>query len=288
GSGTGLGRSYALELAKRGASVVVNDYGSETDGTGSDTSMADSVVQEIIHSGGNAVANYESVTSLIGGKNIVHAAIENFGRLDILINNAGIIRDRSFAKMSKEEWNDVHSVHMKGAFNVTNAAWPFLRKNNYGRILMISSNAGLYGNFGQSNYGSAKTGMIGLMNCLNIEGAKYNILINTLSPTAATRLTENTMDPELFEKLKPDFIVPMVIYLVSEKNRESGNIINAAKNWYGKSAICCSNGITVGDGEKFPTPEDIMEQWDNITNLDGAKQLKSLAEFYKLVLGHGI
>jgi NAD(P)-dependent dehydrogenase (short-subunit alcohol dehydrogenase family) len=190
GAGGGLGRVYALELAKRGAKVVVNDLGGARDGSGAgSTSSADAVVQEIIAAGGEAVANYDSVATVEGGENIVKTALEHFGRVDILVNNAGILRDKSFVNMTPKMWEPVLAVHLQGAYNVTRPAFLAMRENKYGRIVMTTSAAGLYGNFGQTNYGAAKMGIVGLMNTLKLEGEKYNIKVNAVAPLAATRLT---------------------------------------------------------------------------------------------------
>ncbi|MFH1514692.1 MAG: SDR family NAD(P)-dependent oxidoreductase, partial [bacterium] len=188
GAGAGLGRTYALTLAARGAKVVVNDLGGARDGSGSSTSAADTVVKEIKKGGGKAVANYDSVATVEGGENIVKTAVDNFGKVDIVINNAGILRDKSFVKMTEDEWDIVLAVHLKGAYCVTQPAFRLMKENGYGRIINTTSGAGLYGNFGQSNYCSAKMGVVGLMNNIAIEGAKYNIKCNTIAPIAASRL----------------------------------------------------------------------------------------------------
>ncbi|MEE8390408.1 MAG: SDR family NAD(P)-dependent oxidoreductase, partial [Anaerolineae bacterium] len=225
GAGGGLGRAYALELAKRGAKIVVNDLGGARDGIGEGSARpADAVVQEIVEAGGEAVANYDSVATVEGGENIVKTALERFGKVDILINNAGILRDKSFAKMTSELWNGVLDVHLQGAYNVTNPAFRAMRENappsqrggtggGYGRIVMVTSVSGLFGNFGQTNYSTAKMGVVGMMNTLKLEGTKYNIKVNTLAPTAATRMTEDVMPSDLFARLKPEIVAPLVLYL---------------------------------------------------------------------------
>ena len=184
GAGQGIGRMYALELAARGAKVVVNDLGGARDGDGSDQSAADKVVVEIKAAGGQAVANYDSVATMQGGANIVQTAVDAFGKVDILVNNAGILRDKSFLKMSEQEWDLVIAVHLKGAFCVTQPAVKLMKAANYGRIIFTSSTSGIYGNFGQCNYGAAKMGLVGLMNCLKLEVANYDIKVNTVAPTA--------------------------------------------------------------------------------------------------------
>jgi len=188
GAGSGLGRTYALEFAKRGAMVVVNDLGSSRDGTGANSSAADAVVEEIKKGGGKAVANYDSVATVQGGENIIKTAMDAFGRVDIVVNNAGILRDKTFVKMTEDEWDIVLSVHLRGAFCVTAPAFKIMRQQNWGRIIFTASGAGLYGNFGQTNYASAKMALVGLMNALKLEGAKNNILVNTIAPVAASRM----------------------------------------------------------------------------------------------------
>ena len=186
GAGNGLGKAYALELGKRGAKVVVNDLGGAVDGSGSGSSPADDVVNEIIKNGGEAVANYDSVASKDGGESIIQTAVDNFGTVDAVINNAGILRDRSFANMTEEEFLLIIDVHLKGTFYVTHPAFKIMKENNYGRIVNVASPSGLFGNFGQANYGAAKMGIVGLTNVLAIEGAKYNIKVNVIAPTAYT------------------------------------------------------------------------------------------------------
>ena len=211
GAGAGLGRMHSIELAKRGCKVVVNDLGSARDGAGASHSAADHVVDEIKAAGGQAVANYDNVATTAGGESIVKTAIDAFGKVDILINNAGILRDKSFGKMEEENWDIVMAVHLRGAFCVTKPAFNCMRDQGYGRIVMTTSGAGLFGNFGQANYAAAKMGIIGLTNVLKLEGAKHNIKTNVIAPIAASRLTEDVMPPQFFEKLKPDFITPMVL-----------------------------------------------------------------------------
>lgn len=272
GAGAGLGRVYALELAKRGAKVVVNDLGGARDGTGAGSEAADLVVGEIKAAGGEAVANYDSVATPEGGQSIVDTAIDAFGRLDILINNAGILRDKTLAKMEPENWDAVMDVHLKGAYNVTRPAFVKMRENRYGRIILTTSGAGLYGNFGQTNYSAAKMGLIGLMNTVNLEGEKHNIRVNTIAPVAATRLTDDILPPEFFEKLKPEFVAPMVLYLCSEQCPVTGAVYNAGMGYFNRAAVVTGPGIVVGDGKEIPTPEAVATSMDKIKSLDGAEE----------------
>ena len=274
GAGAGLGRTYAIELAKRGAKVVVNDFGGARDGAGQGSSSpADRVVQEIRHAGGEAVANYDSVATPEGGEGIVRTALKSFGRVDILINNAGILRDKGFLKMEPENWRAVLDVHLNGAYHVTRPAFAAMREGGYGRIVMTTSAAGLYGNFGQTNYSSAKMALVGLMNTIRLEGRKYGIQVNTIAPVAASRLTEDVMPPDMFEKLKPDYVAGIVVYLCSEACGESGAVFNAAAGYYSRAAILTGPGVTLGDGKTPPTPEDIRDHWAQIGSMEGAREL---------------
>ncbi len=280
GAGAGLGRTYALSLASKGAKVVVNDLGGARDGSGGGTSAADQVVEEIKKAGGEAVANYDSVATKEGGENIVKTAVDNYGKVDILINNAGILRDKSFTKISEEEWDLVVQVHLKGAFCVTQPAFKIMRENNYGRIIMTTSGAGLYGNFGQSNYCSAKMGLVGLMNNLSLEGAKYNIKVNTIIPVAASRLTEDIMPPDLFNKLKPELITPLVVYLSSEANQDTKMLFNCAAGWFSRAEILCAPGAIIGDGKREIAVEEIRDTWEKITSLEGAKPMSNVNDSF--------
>jgi len=273
GAGGGLGRVYALELAKRGAKVVVNDYGGARDGSGEGSaSPADAVVAEIQNAGGIAVANYDSVATIEGGERIVKTALDHFGKVDILINNAGILRDKSFSNMTPEMWQAVLAVHLQGAYNVTRPAFLAMKQNGYGRIVMTTSAAGLFGNFGQTNYSSAKLGLVGFMNTLKLEGEKYNIKVNTVAPLAATRLTQDVMPPEFLEKLKPEFVAPLVLYLCAEQCPVSGNIYNAGMGYYSRAAIVSGPGVWVGQEGEIPAPEAVAAQWQRILSLDGAQE----------------
>ncbi len=282
GAGAGLGRVYALELAKRGASVVVNDLGGARDGTGDGSAApADRVVEEIKALGGQAVASYDSVATPEGGEANIKKALDAFGRVDILINNAGILRDRTLAKMEPAEWSAVRSVHLDGSYNVTRPAFRVMREQGYGRIIMTASAAGLFGNFGQTNYGAAKMGAVGLMNTLKLEGDKYNIKVNCIAPVATTRLTDDILPPGLQDKLLPDFVAPMVLYLSSDRCEETGMILNAGMGCFNRAAVVTGPGTVIGGGETPPSPEEVHRHWEEIENMSGA------AEFYNAAAALG-
>ncbi len=280
GAGAGIGREYALELGRRGAKVVVNDLGGARDGSGASQSAADQVVAEIKAAGGEAVANYDSVATLQGGQNIVKTALDAFGKVDIVINNAGILRDRSFLKMEESEWDLVLDVHLKGAFCVTQPAARVMKDNNYGRIIFTTSTSGLYGNFGQANYGAAKMGLMGIMNTVKLETAKYNIKVNTVAPTAWSRMTEDVMPADVGKKLKPKFNVPLVLYLCSEENQVSGNIYVMGAGWYGRTAIVSGNGICLGDGKRDITVEEVRDHFAQIDSLEETKPHDSASSIF--------
>ncbi len=270
GAGAGLGRMYAIELAKRGAKVVVNDLGGARDGSGGSAAPADEVVKEITDLGGEAVASYDSVAVPEGGEAIIKKALDEFGRVDVLINNAGILRDKTLAKMEPDEWRAIRAVHLDGAYNVTRPAFKAMREQGYGRIIMTTSAAGLYGNFGQTNYSAAKMALVGLINTLKLEGDKYNIKVNCIAPVAMTRLTEDVLPPDLQERLKPEFVTPPTLYLSSDKCEETGMIFNAGMGDYNRAAIVTGPGAVVGDGATPPTPEEIHHNWAKINDLTGA------------------
>ncbi len=271
GAGGGLGRAHALLLASRGAKVVVNDLGGARDGTGAGTAMADQVVKEIVDAGGEAVPDYHGVDTAAGGEAIVKTALDAYGKVDILINNAGILRDRAFHNLTEEDWDRVLAVHLKGAYCVTQPAFRVMRQNGYGRIVFTTSAAGLYGNFGQTNYGSAKMALVGLMNTLKIEGQKYNILANTIAPLAASRLTADVMPPPMLEKLKPELVSPMVAYLCSEECQESGSVFTAAAGYFGRAAMVEGKGIYVEHDGQISI-EQVRDNLARIKDLTGADE----------------
>ncbi len=255
GAGGGLGRAYAIELAKRGAKVIVNDLGGARDGTGESKTPAQKVVDEIMSFGGEAYPSYDNVATKQGGENIVKLAIEKFGRIDILINNAGILRDKSFAKMDYQMWHGVMDVHLHGAYHVTRPAFLKMKEQGYGRIIFTTSAAGLYGNFGQANYSAAKLALVGFMNTLKEEGEKYNIKVNTVAPLAASRLTKDIFPEELLDKARPEYVVPLVLYLVSDRCDVSGRIYNAGLGTYNRVVIGTGPGIMLSDNGEVPAPE---------------------------------
>jgi NAD(P)-dependent dehydrogenase (short-subunit alcohol dehydrogenase family) len=267
GAGAGLGREYALQLAAAGARVMVNDLGGATDGTGASSTVADDVVAEIRTAGGEAVANADSVADRDGASRIVQAAVDAFGRLHGVICNAGILRDRSFHKMSDEDWATVLDVHLNGTYNVIRAAWPYLREQGHGRVMATSSNAGLFGNFGQANYGAAKLGIVGLVKTLAIEGERFDIRVNAVSPTGATRLTRTAFSGEQLERFDPKYVAPLACVLMSAECPASGWIIRAGGGQYARVELMQAEGW-----QSYPeaaTPAELFEHWEQITDMSG-------------------
>jgi NAD(P)-dependent dehydrogenase (short-subunit alcohol dehydrogenase family) len=262
GAGGGLGRGYAIELARRGAKLVVNDLGGARDGSGR-SDAAQRVVEEIAAAGGEAMANGASVTDEAQVEAMVAAARERWGGVHILINNAGILRDRSFAKMSVEDFRAVVDVHLIGSAICTKAVWETMREQAYGRILMTSSSTGLYGNFGQANYGAAKLGLAGLARTLHLEGAKYDIRVNTIAPTAATRMTEDIFPPELLGLFNPDNVVPAALYLVSQ-DAPTNAIVGAGAGVVQAAYITLTPGYALPEGRR--TVEEVAANWDQVTD----------------------
>lgn len=278
GSGEGIGREYALDLAQRGARVVVNDTGKSP----GQKSTADAVVARIKQAGGQAVANYDSVATMAGGQNIVDTAMDHFGTVDILVNNAGILRDRTFVKMSEKEWDDVIAVHLKGAFCVTQPAVKIMKEREYGRIVFTSSSSGMYGNFGQSNYGAAKMGVIGIMNTLKLEMARYDIKVNTVAPNASTGMTRGVFSDAVASRIRPEFNVPMVTYLCAQENQVSGMIFTMSAGWFARSAMVCSKGVCIGDARRPISAEEINARFDRIMDLDGSLAYEHCGQIYSL------
>ncbi|MBQ0720869.1 MAG: SDR family oxidoreductase [Gammaproteobacteria bacterium] len=282
GAGSGLGRSHALFLASRGAKVVVNDLGGAVDGSGASASAGEEVVDEIKAAGGEAVANADSVATPEGAANIIQTAIDNYGQIDILINNAGNLRDKSFAKLQPEDFDAVVDVHLSGSAYCTLAAWPHMKDANYGRIVMTTSSAGLFGNFGQGNYAAAKMGVFGLMNALKHEGRKFNININTLAPMALTRMTEEIMSDKIKPLVKPEFVTPIVAWFCAEENTTSGDVVEAGAGYYAKVQIVEGAGVVLGGGE-IPTPEEIQANYDKITDMSQAAPFDSANDIMRHV-----
>jgi NAD(P)-dependent dehydrogenase (short-subunit alcohol dehydrogenase family) len=281
GAGGGLGRQHALLMASRGALVVVNDLGGSVDGTGSDKGAAEQVVDEIKEAGGDAVADTNSVATAEGGAAIVQTAIDAFGRVDIVVNNAGILRDKSFHNMTPDLWGPVVDVHLNGAYHVTSAAWPHMREQAYGRVISTASGAGIFGNFGQANYGAAKMGLVGLTRVLAVEGASKNIKANVIAPVAYTRMTEDLLGP-LADKVAPEYVSPLVTYLAHESCEPTGRIFSVAG---GRVAE-----IFIGEGDGFTdpdlSPESIAEHWDQVTDREGYIVPSQMGDEIGLYLKH--
>ncbi|MEE4213313.1 MAG: SDR family NAD(P)-dependent oxidoreductase [Parvularcula sp.] len=271
GAGTGLGRSHALALAKRGVKVVVNDLGGSVSGEGRSSEAAEKVVAEIKAQGGEAIANGASVTDEAAVKEMVEEAIARFGKVDILVNNAGVLRDKSFAKMSVEDFRFVLDVHLMGSVICTKAVWDHMREREYGRIAMTSSSSGLYGNFGQSNYGAAKMGLVGLMNVLHLEGRSKNIHVNTLAPTAATRMTEGLIPEEMLKLMTPESVTAALLYLVCDE-APARLVLAAGAGGYAATRVTETDGIYLTPDRQ--APEEIAAQIDKILDEDGEEMLE--------------
>ncbi len=283
GAGGGLGRAYALLLASRGASVVVNDLGGSLHGDGSDTGAADAVVEEITETGGVAVADYSSVADPEGGAAIVAHAVDAFGRVDILISNAGILRDRTLLNMDVDDLRSVLSVHLDGAFYVTKPAFRVMKDQQYGRIILTSSGSGIFGNFGQTNYAAAKAGLVGLMNALKLEGAKYNVLVNAVAPIAQTRMTEEILG-EMADKFDPESVAPAVAYLASEENQRTGELWSVGGGSVSRVFTGLCEGYFKHPVREGPlTVEDVAGHIDEVRIEDGyIVPFSSRDEFAKL------
>ena len=268
GAGGGLGREYALTLAKEGASIIVNDLGGARDGTGAGHSMADEVVKEIRDNGGRAAANYDSVAEPEGAANIIKTALDEFGKVDGVVSNAGILRDGTFHKMEFANWDSVLKVHLYGGYNVIRAAWPHFRENSFGRVVVATSTSGLFGNFGQANYSAAKLGLVGLINTLAQEGAKYNIKANAVAPIAATRMTEDILPKEVLEKLTPEYVAPVVAQLCTEEVPETASIFIVGGGKVQRAALFQNEGVTF---DHVPSVDEVAAKWGEIADLSAAK-----------------
>jgi len=282
GSGGGLGRSHALEFARRGANVVVNDLGGSVDGSGGSSEAADAVVKTIIDNGGKAISNGASVTDDKGVANMVEQTLSEFGRIDVLVNNAGVLRDKSFTNMPMSDFEFVVDVHLMGTVKTTHAVFPIMKEQNYGRIVVTTSSSGLYGNFGQSNYGAGKMGVVGMMNTLELEGAKYNIHVNALAPVAWTRMTEDLMPPEAEALLTPESVTPAVVFMSSDQ-APSGQIICAGAGVFAAAQVVETPGKLLG---LDAAAEDVAANWEEISDLTEAKPLgmgfEQSAKFFAL------
>jgi len=267
GAGAGLGRCHALEFARRGARVVVNDLGVGLHGDGNSSSAADEVVAKIRAAGGEAVANYDSVES---GDSIIQTAMDHYGRVDIVVNNAGILRDSSFTNMTDDDWDLVYRVHVLGAYKVTHAAWPVMRKQGYGRIVNTCSASGIYGNFGQANYSTAKLGLYGFTQTLAQEGVKYNILVNAIAPVAGSRMMAAIAPPKLLEALRPEYVTPLVTRLCMAESSETGSLFEVGGGWLAKLRWERTQGLRFGPDNQFSL-EDVDAQWDKLCDFTDAE-----------------
>ncbi|NLR41065.1 MULTISPECIES: SDR family oxidoreductase [unclassified Novosphingobium] len=285
GAGGGLGRAHALMLASRGARVLVNDLGSSAAGAGTDAGPAAKVVEEIRAAGGEAVVNTDSV---IDGARLVEAALDHFGQIDIIINNAGFLRDVGFHRMTEQDWSDLYDVHLLGAFRIVHAAWPRLRDQSYGRIINTSSAAGIYGNFGQVNYGTFKLALHGFTQALAVEGRARNIHVNSIAPAADSRLTRTVMTPEQLAPMRAELVSPLVGWLAHETCSETGSLFEVGGGWVSKLRWQRTRGERIGGGEDF-SPEQVRDAWSTIVNFAGAEApsdfAAGMAPFQKIMEG---
>ena len=275
GSGNGLGKSHALEFARRGARVVVNDLGGARDGSGGGSAAAEEVVAQIREEGGDAIANGANVADFAQVESMVSQAMDKWGRVDVLVNNAGILRDKTFAKMDLADFRMVVDVHLTGSVNCTKAVWEQMREQQYGRIVMTSSSSGIYGNFGQSNYGAAKMGVVGFMNTLAIEGQKYGIRVNSLAPVAATRMTEDLMPENMLSLLQPEAVTPAVIFMASE-DAPTRQIIAAGAGVFAKVVIQETPGVFLAESDR--DAEHVASAWQQISATEGQVELQAGGE----------
>ncbi|HET6628283.1 MAG TPA: SDR family NAD(P)-dependent oxidoreductase [Woeseiaceae bacterium] len=275
GAGHGLGRSHALEFARRGARVVVNDLGSARDGSGVSSNAANEVVRQITADGGEAVANGANVARFDQVRAMVAETLDRWGRVDVLVNNAGILRDKTFAKMDLRDFDAVMDVHLEGSVNCTKAVWEAMRERQYGRIVMTSSSSGIYGNFGQTNYGAAKMALVGFMNSLALEGQKHGIKVNSLAPIAATRMTEDLMTPDVLALLQTEAVTPAVIFLASE-DAPTRQVLAAGAGVYARVVISETPGVFLAPGER--DAEHVAAAWERIASPEGQRELSAGGE----------
>jgi len=286
GAGGGLGRAHALLFAKYGANVVVNDLGGKADGTGAGHSMADAVVEEIKKAGGSAAANYGSVSTKEGAEAMIKTALDAFGSIDIIVNNAGILRDKSFKNMSDDDWDLINAVHVKGAYLVTKAAWPHMLERKWGRVIMTASASGIYGNFGQSNYSCAKMGLIGFGQTLALEGEKHNIRTNIIAPVAVSRMTESLMPANVHEMIKPEFVSPLVVYLCSEQCDVNGEYYEVGAGCFARLETLRAKGLAIKPGTADISVEAVAENWKKINDMTDAQILRAIGESTMATLKH--
>jgi len=286
GAGGGLGRAHALLFAKYGANVVVNDLGGKADGTGAGHSMADAVGEEIKKAGGSAAANYGSVSTKEGAEAMIKTALDAFGSIDSIVNNAGILRDKSFKNMSDDDWDLINAVHVKGAYLVTKAAWPHMLERKWGRVIMTASASGIYGNFGQSNYSCAKMGLIGFGQTLALEGEKHNIRTNIIAPVAVSRMTESLMPANVHEMIKPEFVSPLVVYLCSEQCDVNGEYYEVGAGCFARLETLRAKGLAIKPGTADISVEAVAENWKKINDMTDAQILRAIGESTRATLKH--